>query len=334
MNTPSATPALADAAGAAPSGSEAPPRVPPAVAMDEWDQLGRRLARLLRREADAAWVQELQQLADSLLALQQRDPDLALYLLLHAAAHELDSYSAQHAMACAVVADLAAAWLGWTEDERRSGRLAALSMNVSMTSVQDSLAREPGQPSDDARELIAGHAAQSEALLRKAGVTDPLWLEAVLHHHRRREHTPAEGALPPGERIAELLRRVDVYTAKLSRRRSREAASPALAARDACLDASGQPDSIGATLLRVLGLYPPGTFVELANGELAVVVARGEKAHTPLVAAIRRTDGSLLMQPSLRDTALRKYAVSHGVRAASVRVRLNHLRVLVARHGG
>lgn len=308
--------------------AETPPRVPPAVALDEWEKLSTRIARHLRREVDAAWVQELEQLADTLLSLQQRDPDLALYLLLYAAAHELTSYSAQHAIACAVVADLAAAWLGWTEPERHAARLAALSM----TSVQDSLALEPGMPSDDARQLIAGHAAQSEALLRKAGVADPLWLQAVRLHHETRQDM-AEGMLAPGERIAELLRRVDVYTAKLSRRFTRDAASPALAARDACLDASGHPDSIGATLLRVLGLYPPGTYVALANGELAVVVARGEKAHTPVVAAIRRADGGLLMQPVLRNTTARKHAVSHGVRASSVRVRLHHMRVLAARQG-
>ncbi len=36
-------------------------------------------------------------------------------------------------------------------------------------------------------------------------------------------------------KIAELIRRIDVYTAKLSRRASRPATSPAIAARDALL---------------------------------------------------------------------------------------------------
>ena len=101
-----------------------------------------------------------------------------------------------------------------------------------------------------------------------------------------------------------------------------------MAARDACLDASGHPDSIGATLLRVVGLYPPGTFVELANGESAVVILRGAKAHTPIVASMRRKDGGLLMQPVRRDTLRLAFAVKRGVEPSRVRVLLNHRRIL------
>jgi hypothetical protein len=101
-----------------------------------------------------------------------------------------------------------------------------------------------------------------------------------------------------------------------------------MAARDACLDASGHPDSIGATLLRVVGLYPPGTFVELANGESAVVIVRGAKAHTPIVASMRRKDGGLLMQPVRRDTLRPGFAVKRGVEPSHVRVLLNHRRIL------
>jgi hypothetical protein len=129
-------------------------------------------------------------------------------------------------------------------------------------------------------------------------------------------------------RIAELVRRIDVYTAKLSSRQGRRAITPALAARDACLGRSGHPDSIGATLLRVLGLYPPGTWVTLSNGETGIVIARGSKAHTPIVAALRRADGGMLLRPARRDTQLRSYAVVRGITTHEVRVRLHHLHAL------
>lgn len=327
-------PAADDRSQEAPLVAEATPELPrppsPDELLDGWDRLHRRFAQLLaQHELDAAWLVELTGLAGQMRELADREPDGALYLLFHAAAHDLGGYSARHAMACAVVAELAARWLGWSDDEIRSLAMAALTMNVSMTAAQDTLAHQRSSPSDEQRRLIEGHARASAEMLRVAGVHDPVWLAVVEQHHTVVDAAVVDAA-EPAPRLAELLRRVDVYIAKLSRRKTREAASPAIAARDACLGSAGHPDSIGATLLRVLGLYPPGTCVALANGELAVVVRRGNKAHTPLVASLRRADGGLLLQPAIRDCSLRSYSVRNGLRTTALRVRVNHLRVLTA----
>lgn len=319
---------------AEPAALQTPVRsLPPEELLDGWDRLRRRFTQLLgQHELDAPWLVEVRGLAAQTRELAARETDGSLYLLFHAAGHDLAGYSAQHAMACAVVAELAARWLAWPDEEIESLVMAALTMNVSMTAAQDALAHQQGSPSSEQRRVIDGHAQASADMLRSAGIQDPLWLAVVEQHHAVADASVADGA-DPAPRLAELLRRVDVYVAKLSRRKSREAASPALAARDACLGTAGHPDSIGATLLRVLGLYPPGTYVALANGELGVVVRRGDKAHTPLVASLRRADGGLLMQPSVRDSSLRGYAVRSGLRTGALRVRLNHVRVLTAAGG-
>ena len=51
-------------------------------------------------------------------------------------------------------------------------------------------------------------------------------------------------------------------------------------------DGGAQHDVVGATLMRVFGLCPPGTYVKLANGETAVVMRRGAKAAAPWVASV------------------------------------------------
>lgn len=158
----------------------------------------------------------------------------------------------------------------WPEEERLSLALAALSMNLSMTTLQDTLAERNGPLSESQRARVDGHAALSADLLSAAGVSkEPLRLDVVRHHHanstgRRR---PARKSQHPV--WLNCSGGVDIYLAKLSQRGARESVTPAKAARDACLDSAGHPDSIGATLLRVIGLYPPGTYVELANGEPA-----------------------------------------------------------------
>lgn len=322
------TPVAQEAAAvpAPPDAAHKPLPVP--QALDAWDQVTARAHRLLREETiDAAWITLFSELTMAIRQLAARDPDLALYVLIEANGSNVDHYSAQHAMTCLVIAELAAEWMEWSEEERRVLALAALSMNLSITVLQDSMAKQSGSLSDGQRERVGSHAASSADMLAQAGVADPLWLHVVRHHHTVATAEAMQGA-DAGPRLAELLRRVDIYSAKLSRRGSRESVTPAMAARDACLDASGHPDSIGATLLRVVGLYPPGTFVELANGESAVVIVRGAKAHTPIVASMRRKDGGLLMQPVRRDTLRTSFAVKRGVEPSRMRVLLNHRRIL------
>lgn len=316
-----ATPVLAP-----PEADNKPLPVP--QALDAWDQLLVRARRLLREEPiDAAWVTRFTELGMAIRQLAARDPDLALYVLIEANGSNVDHYSAQHAVTCMVIAELAAQWMEWPEEERRALASAALSMNLSITVLQDSLAKQSTSLSDGQRDSVATHAASSASMLAAAGVTDPLWLHVVRYHHAVATVDSVQES-DAGPRLSELLRRVDIYSAKLSRRGSRQSVTPAMAARDACLDATGHPDSIGATLLRVVGLYPPGTFVELANGEAAVVIVRGAKAHTPIVASMRRKDGGLLMQPVRRDTLRLGFAVKHGVEPSRMKVLLNHRRIL------
>lgn len=322
-----------DAATAEPSATaeaaeaQAPPRLTPAEAIESWDQAKRQLSMLLRDSApDAAWLAQFEAQAQQQRALALRDPDAALYLLLQSASGDLDRYSAHHAMLCAVVCELCALGQSWPSEETDALWRAALSMNLALTATQDTLARQSAPLSAAQRELVDGHAEAGAQLLAGAGVTDPLWLDTVRRHHQHGGSADATGAA----RLAGLLNRVDIYTAKLSRRATREPASPAIAARDACLDGAGRPDALGATLLRTLGLYPPGCFVQLANGEVGIVVRRGAKAHMPSVAVLRREDGGMYMQPLRRDTSIARFAVTHGVHAKEVRVHVNHVRTLAA----
>jgi len=299
--------------------------------LDAWDALRRKLSSLLKAgDPTIEWGLQLRGSAMQLRELASQDIDLALYYLIFSAGQELDHYSAVHGMACAVIGELVGRWHGWTDEELAALVHAALSMNVAMTRTQDALAVQAEAPDARQRQEIAEHAEASAAFVAAAGVQELLWIEVVRRHCVGCDDGEVE-SMAPESRLAEVLRRVDVYTAKLSRRRSRGATTPALAARDACLGQAGHPDSIGATLLRVLGLYPPGTWVSLSNGETGIVVARGAKAHTPIVAALRRADGGLLMQPGRRDTQLRGCAVARGVTMRDVPVRIQHARALGAR---
>lgn len=296
--------------------------------LDQWERLTTKAATLLRDVTfDNDWLCQVQAFAATVRQVLQQDADVALFVALQSNALSVDHYSENHAITCLVLGELAALWMEWAEHERETLAWAALTMNISMTALQDTLAEQSHAPSANQRERIDTHAEQSVKVLRDAGAQDALWLEVVGQHHTVQKALAASEASPV-PRLSELLRRVDVYTAKLSRRVNRDSVTPAKAARDACLGPDGHPDHIGATLLRVAGLYPPGTYVELANGETAVVIRRGEKAHTPLVASVRAADWALISPPQFRDTSRPVFAVRRGVDPSHVRVNFDCLHLL------
>ncbi len=291
---------------------------------------GRAVQLLDGSAVDAAWLERVGVCVDELLVIGREHADLGLYCAINEKINSPLRYSALHAVCCALMVMLGARWLDWSEDQVRSITSAALTMNVAMGPLQDQLARQAEAPSREQRELIDRHAQRAVEMLEQAGVSDEMWLHAVREHHVAHQIADAE-PVDSAARAAELLRRVDIYAAKLSPRRMRAALTPAIAARGALLGVRHEPDAIGATLLRVLGLYPPGVYVELASGEVGVVIERGSRAHTPVVVVLRRPEGNVLLVPQARDTALGRFAVRRGVDATQVSVGAGHAKVLSAR---
>ena len=302
-----------------------------AARVDPWQAIKKSLAfALAADDHETTWLDRLSKLASRIRELTAQDPDVALYMMLQTATNDADNYSANHAMFCAVVADLCAAYFGWPGAESVAVQNAALTMNVGMLLMQNSMAQQTESLSPAQKLRVEDHPGKSVELLRSAGVDDPLWLETVRRHHRPVDEGESADPLTPAQRLAQLLQRIDVFTAKLSKRKTRPGSSATVAARDACLDRSGLPDATGATMLRVLGLYPPGSFVRLASGEVGLVVRRGDKAHTPVVAYVRRSDGGTINPPRVRDTSNPLHAVQRSLSADEAKIRLDHERVVGA----
>lgn len=299
---------------------------------EQWDELGAALDALLREPgADRQWLQRLMALAERVRSLGERRFDDSLYHLIYTAGHTTQSYCAHHALLCMLVVREAARMLRWDTELRTSLEHAALTMNLSIRRLQDMLAAHAPTITPAMRAELDAHPGRSAQMLRDAGVADAAWLRIVeLHHDDSRELRPL-AELAADEQAARLLRRVDIFTAKLSRRATRVPATPVQAAREACLGAGGVPDEIGGALLKAVGLYPPGSFVELASGETGIVIGRGRRANLPLVAALVAPSGAPMGTPALRDTLDRRHAVKRAVSVDAVKVIPPHERLMMMR---
>lgn len=312
------------------SGAHNPDRGNPSSSFDiglaeRWESLMRQLNGALQDAApDSDWVIRLHAALSQGIALAERKPNELLFLLIQHAGHETRQYSAHHAALCATVCAQVAYTLKWSVDDRETLTMAAMTMNVGMTALQDSLARQKDPLTAEQRERVKGHALRSAQLLAASGITDPRWIKVVRLHHDAGLLSVPLASLDPAQRMARLLNVVDRFTAKISRRAGRPPMSPLAAARAACVGPDGQPDEYGSALLRTLGMYPPGSYVRLVGGEIAVVMARGERANEPRVAVLVGSSGLPLPEPVLRDTSSSSRKVVAAVPVDEVRVRLNH----------
>ncbi len=296
---------------------------------DAWFELRSRLDALLRDVGpDGDWVARLDELHARGRALLQRRPDESFYYLVYEGVHFSERYSAHHSWMTLALAEPTAALLGWPQTQVDSLGRAALTMNVVLTRLQDRLAIAQVRPTPEQRREIDGHAGRGADLLAASGLDDAVAVEAVRQHHDASAEDRPLQEQPSARQVARLLRRADIFGGKISRRGTRSPMSPLAAARGAYLGPDGQPDEIGGALLRSVGLYPPGSFVALASGEVGIVVARGRRANLPLVAALVAASGTVYSEPLPRNTLDGRYAVKTAVPPEQVKVRIQHDKVL------
>ncbi len=282
---------------------------------------------LLRDTHETSFRDRLERLQRQLVRHTQRNPDGTLFALIYLSSTELRMYSATHAMLVSVMCMLAAKdVLNWPEAEQSLVGLAALTMNYSMTDMQDKLAQQLEPPTQAQQLQIEQHAQRSALLLKQMGIQEPVWLTAVHQHH-----IAAAGPLAtrsPGDRLARLIRRADMFAARLAPRASRLPIAPAAAMQACYFDENQAIDEAGAALIKAVGIYQPGSFVRLATNEVGVVIQRGQNTTTPRVAVLLNKSGVPTVEPAIRDTSMREHRIVASVPHRDVKVQLNLERLL------
>lgn len=236
-------------------------------------------------------------------------------------------YSVSHSLQTAFVASLAAERLGWSESEKLTLIRASLTMNIAMLDLQNTLAAQTTPLTPAQRADIDNHAKRGRAMLEAAQVTCQDWLRTVEHHH-----VTVDGRDIPQDRtdispLACMVHYADVYLARISPRATRAGQAVNVAARDLFMKAGGANNPYAAAIIKEMGIYPPGSFVKLANGDTAVVVRKGETAVTPQVHSLISADGWVFPDSKLRDTAKAEFKVTAAVPRGNVMLTLNRAKL-------
>lgn len=287
--------------------------------IQQWNDVEARLSLLLLApQQKPDFGAQLDALHQRIMAMHTLDADATLYWLFQLAASSTVGYSVSHSMVCASLCRLVAEELKLEPAARDSLTRAALTMNIAMTRLQDELAAMTEAPSAEQRELIETHAPRGAQWLRELGVTDALWLHTVEQHH---DTTSTD--LP-----TRILMATDRYAALISPRETRPGRCITDSGRYVVVRSGDTMDEVGHALLRTVGICPPGTFVRLIDERVAVVLRRSGQPGEPWVAAVLDAQGHPVPEPELVHTGEDGYGIEAALISRTVRVRLNHPRLL------
>lgn len=293
----------------------------PLSLFDRWERLlhqFERLARAIAKKEEPGTAAPA--FFAALLALVDRDPDVALFLCVRQEDRRFALYPVKHSIQAAVLVLLTARSLAWEADRCASAACAALTMNLSMLDLQATMAEQDTPPTKKQLEQVRAHPQATVSLLRAAGVADEVWLAAVADHH---EHVGG-GGYPRGDgdvnAEAQLLRAADVFMAKISARSNRLPITPHLAIRQLFQQSAGAP--LAMAMVKTLGVYPPGSLVRLHSGEIGVAIRRAAAGPHPLVATLSDKNGKPTGETHRRNSAEAGFAIDGPVDAPNAFARV------------
>ncbi len=292
-----------------------------------WSGSIHRVGRALLAPALPEFARLLQEAAEPVLALVERDPDLAIFQVVRQEAVGRGAYGVSHAVHTSIASYLVAQRLGWDINSIERVFKAALTMNIAVLDLQSRLATQVTPLTAVQREAIHDHPLHSVEVLQASGITDADWLDAIGSHHEIAGGLGYPSRCQDVSEMASLLRRVDIYTAKLSPRNSRQALPANQAGRDLFVQDGHHP--MAAAIVKEFGVYPPGCFVQLQCGEVGIVIKRGPNANTPVVAALTSRTGDALMEPVRRNTDQRGFGIVGVVPESALRVRVSPEKLVV-----
>lgn len=221
----------------------------------------------------------------------------------------------RRALGTAVLMALAGKRIGFAHPVVDELALAGLLMDIGKLSVPIAILAKHQPLTYHERGFVVRHVQRGLYMVRSASAISATVEDAVLGHHERLDGSGyprglQRTAIPLAARLAGI---VDTYDAMLQDRRYAQAMAP----HDAMRRLNGMCDTkfdtaIVRSFMTTLGLYPTGSWVQIADGRLGIVRQQAaDEAMRPHIALIsdsagrRLPNGPVLWQPVRRGDILR-----------------------------
>lgn len=187
-----------------------------------------------------------------------------------------DAYTAEHCLRVAVFTVAFARFLGMPDEDLEIAGMCGLLHDLGKLKVPSEILNKPGALSREEFAIMQKHTTFGYELLRADKTLDPIIHDVTRHHHERIDGSGYPQQLQEWQisRFARLVSIVDAFDAMTSDRCYRDGIPTSDAIRILYRNRGRQFDAdMVEAFIRMVGIYPPGTLVELTTGEVALIVA-------------------------------------------------------------
>lgn len=218
---------------------------------------------------------------------------------------DVSQKDANHSLRVAILSLSLGYFIGMSEQELETLGTAALLHDLGKTRLPPEIINKTAPLSDAEKRVMEKHPALGFELLNADPNLSPVIKDVALNHHIKVDGS----GFPEQQHNNELsiyTRIVSVVDAYDNMTRQHKPMSPRLALKNLYQEKGVHFDErLTKAFIKMLGIYPPGSLVEMNAGEIAIVVA-GDPAHklTPKIELIYNADGTMC-KPSIIDLKLR-----------------------------
>lgn len=231
-------------------------------------------------------------------------------LLLTKLKHK-DEYTAEHSLNVSVLAAAFGKHLGMLEEEIRTLGLCGLLHDVGKVKIRDDILSKPGRLSPEEFSIMQEHVNYGRDILMSIPKVVHATIDVAYNHHERMDGNGYPRGLK-GEQIpyfAKIVGIVDAYDA-ITSTRTYDSGRSSMEALEIIYRYRGtQFDTeLANEFIRMIGIYPPGSIVEMSNGEVGIVMASNPK---------NKRKPKIILVRDARKERLRKYRMIDLIKATS-----------------
>jgi HD-GYP domain-containing protein (c-di-GMP phosphodiesterase class II) len=192
-----------------------------------------------------------------------------------------DEYTYMHSLNVALLGGfLAARMFPGQQDLVECLSIGGILHDLGKALIPQQVLSKPGKLTDDEFTIMKEHSLLGEKLAVGSGISDPRILAIIRNHHERfggggYPDALARDRIPMEAKIAAVADVFDALTAKRVYKEPMESRA-AVSVMIESMGAHFDPNVVRVLLLSI-GLYPPGTAVELSDGSIGVVVGARSK---------------------------------------------------------
>jgi len=184
------------------------------------------------------------------------------------------TYQWEHATNCAILVCGFALFLGLNKDTAQKMTLGALLHDIGVAKIPKGIIEKPSKLTTNEMDVVKKHLAWGHQICKKDGFNDPIIMDMLINHHERLDGSGYPRGLKKEKlsKLARITAIIDVYDAMTGDKNYKKGQPPINALRHLLGDKNKFDQEIVQQFIKYLGVHPVGSFVELSNKQIAIVV--------------------------------------------------------------